>query len=80
MAPDGAAPAGTGVAINCGAAWAGVVRAGGTDGGRQATALEFVRRRQTGQVSNVRNRSLRRRQVGREPNVRNHSRLRVDDP
>jgi len=36
--PDGGAPAGTGVAFSGGAAWAGVVRPGGTGGDGQAPA------------------------------------------
>jgi hypothetical protein len=58
--PDGGAPAGTGVGFSGGAAWAGVVRPGGTAGDGQVMAREFVRRSQVGRESNVRNRSLRR--------------------
>jgi hypothetical protein len=48
---DGGALAGTGVAIVRGAAWAGVVRSGGTGGGGQATTKED-------RESNVRDHSL----------------------
>jgi hypothetical protein len=55
--PDGGAPAGTGVALVGGAAWAGVVRPGGTGGDDQASAQSPVRVGQVGQESNLRNRS-----------------------
>lgn len=53
--PDGAAQAGIGVVPIGGAAWVGVVRAGGTGGDRQA-----VRRSRVGRDFNVRYPSLRR--------------------
>jgi hypothetical protein len=59
-APDGGAPAGIGVAISGGAAWAGVVHSGGTGGEGQAIAQEFARRDRARRESNVRNRSLHR--------------------
>jgi hypothetical protein len=52
---DGEAPAGTGVALAGGAAWAGVVRPGGTAGDGRATAQSRVRQGEVGPESNVRN-------------------------
>jgi len=70
---DGGAPAGTGVAFVRGAARAGVVRPGGTGGDGQANPQEYVRRGPVGREF------VRRRQVGQDSNVRNRSLLRGDD-
>lgn len=55
---DGGAQAGTGVAIVGGAAWAGVVRSGGTGGDGQAGGQCLVRRSRVGRECNVRNHFL----------------------